>query len=66
MIRRPPRSTPLSLRDRLPTQRAANVLEAGSIERGVNAARMLAGPDGLVVAFGSLYSVGDIMRALSA
>lgn len=47
-------------------QRAANVLEAGSIERGVNAARMLAGPDGLVVAFGSLYSVGDIMRALSA
>jgi folylpolyglutamate synthase/dihydropteroate synthase len=46
-------------------QRAANVLEAATIERGVNAARMLAGPDGLVVAFGSLYSIGDIMRALA-
>lgn len=46
-------------------QRAANVLEAATIERGVNAARMLAGPQGLVVAFGSLYSIGDIMRALA-
>lgn len=43
-----------------------NTLEAKSIPDAVDKALELAGPDGLVCAFGSLYSVGDIKRALEA
>jgi dihydrofolate synthase/folylpolyglutamate synthase len=43
---------------------ALKVIAAQDIPQGVDAARREAGPDGLVCAFGSLYSIGDIERAL--
>jgi dihydrofolate synthase/folylpolyglutamate synthase len=35
-----------------------------TVEEGVKAARALAGEDGVVLCFGSLYSIGDIKLAL--
>lgn len=39
------------------------VLAAASVEEGVAIAKRLAGPDGVVLAYGSLYMVGDIEAA---
>lgn len=41
-----------------------DVRAVDSVAEGVGLARSLAGRDGLVVAFGSLYSIGDVMAAL--
>ncbi len=44
---------------------AENPVVADSIYEGIERARGIAGRDGLVVAFGSLYSIGEVMDALS-
>lgn len=43
---------------------AANVVAAGSISEGVKLACKMAGADGVVIAVGSLYSIGSIKAAL--
>lgn len=43
---------------------AVPVRAVDSVDQGIDIARTLAGPEGVVVAFGSLYSVGSIVEAL--
>ena len=42
----------------------AKALAAQNVKDGVKAAKELAGQDGAVLCFGSLYSIGDIKGAL--
>ena len=56
----------------LATDLAAYLREAGAdavgcetVTEGVKLARELAGTDGVVLCFGSLYSIGDIRNALA-
>ena len=42
----------------------ARATACGSIEEGVRTARKLAGSDGVVLCFGSLYTIGSIKEAL--
>jgi folylpolyglutamate synthase/dihydropteroate synthase len=42
----------------------AKATACGSIEEGVRTARELAGTDGVVLCFGSLYTIGSIKEAL--
>ena len=44
----------------------AKATACGSIEEGVRTARSLAGTDGVVLCFGSLYTIGSIKEALDA
>lgn len=44
----------------------AKATACGSIEEGVRTARSLAGQDGVVLCFGSLYTIGSIKEALDA
>lgn len=52
--------------DLLGCSACVNPLVAPSVEDGVRQARELAGRDGLVVSFGSLYSIGAVEAALAA
>ena len=47
-------------------QRGAKAVPCQSIEEGVRTAIQLAGADGVVLSFGSLYSIGSIRDALEA
>ena len=57
---------------KLPSDQLAKHLQAAgakataydSISAGVAAAKELAGSDGVVLAFGSLYAIGDIKNAI--
>ena len=51
---------------RMLTQAGAKARSCGTIPQGVALARELAGPEGAVLAFGSLYSIGAIREALEA
>ena len=50
--------------DLLGCSACVNPYVARSVADGVARARELAGPDGMVVAFGSLYSLADVEAAL--
>lgn len=50
--------------DLLGCSACTNPYVAKSVAEGVERARQLAGPDGMVVAFGSLYSIGEVEAAL--
>ena len=51
---------------RMLTQAGAKARSCSTIPQGVALARELAGPEGAVLAFGSLYSIGAIREALEA
>jgi len=46
------------------TRAGANAVACNSIPEGVQTAQTLAGPDGVVLCFGSLYSIGTIYESL--